>query len=189
VREVAFAILDQTTALSENEFPTVFQNKDEKVHASIIRAQGMHLPIEKLLVLLGDSSEDVRMAVLETILQTYPETAPRIIAEVKALLMGKKSETFMEAAAQSTVIETIFHMEHVSSAIRSKLTEILDWPYWEVQVKAAQAFKMLRRNIPKEAIDRLLEIRVASPSQAVRDAADDALAVLLSFEMGIEEDQ
>lgn len=81
------------------------------------------------------------MVVLEAILQTYPETVPTIIAEVRALVTGEQSDSFMEAAAQSIIIETILHMEHVSSAIRYQLRELLDWPYWEVQSKSCPSFQ------------------------------------------------
>lgn len=65
---------------------------------------------------------------------------------------------------------------------------MLDWPHWEVRVKAAQALRQIRRTIPDAAIRRLLELRHDPHSRAVRMAADDALAAILSLETGIEDD-
>jgi hypothetical protein len=57
-------------------------------------------------------------------------------------------------------------------------------------MKAIQALGKLRRNIPNEAIRRLLQLR-RDPDpkmRAVREAADDALAEILSLEAGIEDE-
>ncbi len=67
---------------------------------------------------------------------------------------------------------------------------MLDHPFWQVRLKAIQAFGRLRRNIPDVAIQRLLAFR-RDPDprmRAVREAADDALAEILSLEAGIEDE-
>jgi HEAT repeat protein len=74
--------------------------------------------------------------------------------------------------------------------VLTKVTELLDWPYWEVRMKAAQTLGALRRNIPDAALKRLLALR-RDPDplmRSVREAADDALAEILSLEDGIEDD-
>jgi len=73
-------------------------------------------------------------------------------------------------------------------AILDELTELLDWPHWQVRINAARALGSIRRNIPDEAIRRLLELRRHDPVRVVREAADDALAEILSLETGIEDD-
>jgi HEAT repeat protein len=65
---------------------------------------------------------------------------------------------------------------------------LLDWPHWGVQCEAARALGKLRRNVPDRAIRRLLALRRAAASPAVRRAADDALSEILSLETGIEDD-
>src|SRR6266436_1425489 len=77
-----------------------------------------------------------------------------------------------------------------SPGLLEKLTEPLDYPHWQVRLKAIQALGHLRRNIPDAAIRRLLAFR-RDPDlkmRAVREAADDALAEILSLEAGIEDD-
>jgi HEAT repeat protein len=70
------------------------------------------------------------------------------------------------------------------------LTGLLDWPFWQVRLKAIRALGQLRRNIPDAAIRRLHELRLdLSPNMRVlREAADDAVAEILSLETGIEDD-
>jgi hypothetical protein len=75
-------------------------------------------------------------------------------------------------------------------AVDSEVTELLDWPYWEVRMQAAETLGELCRNIPDAAIRRLLALR-RDPDplmKSVREAADDALAEILSLEDGIEDD-
>ncbi|HZU01032.1 MAG TPA: hypothetical protein VFA10_15290, partial [Ktedonobacteraceae bacterium] len=59
-----------------------------------------------------------------------------------------------------------------------------------VRLEAIQALGKLRRNIPDAAIHRLLQLR-RDPDpkmRTVREAADDALAEILSLETGIEDE-
>lgn len=69
------------------------------------------------------------------------------------------------------------------------IADLLDWPYWEVRMKAAQALGAVQRNIPDRAIRRLLELRQDPDSRAVREAADNALREILSRENGMEEEE
>ncbi len=55
-------------------------------------------------------------------------------------------------------------------------------------MKAIEAVGKIRRNIPDAAIRHLYNLRRNDPVRAVRDAADDALAEILSLETGIEDD-
>ncbi len=86
--------------------------------------------------------------------------------------------------------ETIGELGIPSTKLLEKLTELLASPSWQVRMKAIQALGQLRRNIPDAAIRRLLELR-RDPDpkmRAVREAADDALAEILSLETGIEDE-
>ena len=69
------------------------------------------------------------------------------------------------------------------------ITDLLDWPYWEVRMKAAQTLGVVHRNIPDRAIRRLMELRHDPSSQEVREAADEALAEILSRESGMEDEE
>jgi HEAT repeat protein len=77
-----------------------------------------------------------------------------------------------------------------SASLLKLLTTLLDEPYWLVQKLAADALGQIRRNIPDQTIRRLLELRrePGPKMHAVREAADDALAEILSLETGIEDD-
>jgi len=55
-------------------------------------------------------------------------------------------------------------------------------------MKAAKALSKLCRSIPDLAIRCLLELRHDPQSQAVRTAANNTLAEILSLETGIEDD-
>ena len=68
------------------------------------------------------------------------------------------------------------------------VVNLLDWPYWEVRMKAAEALGAIHRNIPDHAIRRLLELRHDPQALAVREAADEALAEILSRESGMEDE-
>lgn len=69
-----------------------------------------------------------------------------------------------------------------------KLNELLFWPHWQVQLSAIDSLRKLRRPIPDDAIKQLLYLRQNSQVRSIHQAADDALAELLSLETGIEED-
>ena len=73
-------------------------------------------------------------------------------------------------------------------SILNRLTELISWPHWQVRTNAAQALGSIHRSIPDPAIRRLLELRHQDPVQVLREAADDALAEILSLETGIEDD-
>ena len=90
---------------------------------------------------------------------------------------------------QLSVAETIGTMGLASTPLLEKLTELLDWPHWQVRRKAIQALGQLHRNIPDVAIVRLLQLRCDPDPKmrAVREAADDALAEILSLKTGIED--
>ena len=80
-------------------------------------------------------------------------------------------------------------LEKASPDLLNTLTEMLDWPHWQVQIQAIQALGKIRRNIPDLAIQRLLALRCdpTLPIDAVRKKADEALGEILSLETGIED--
>lgn len=84
--------------------------------------------------------------------------------------------------------DTIGKMEHATPELMARLGKLLDWPYWEVHLKAVQALGQFRRNIPDATLCRLLELRHDPHSRAVREAVEEALAEILAREAGIEDD-
>ena len=187
VREAALELLRKSVQrLPEHELLEALEDENAIKRLSAIQALGKHAPIEKLLAMLGDSSEEVRLASLDMLLHAHPETRPRIISELMDILVQKKLGIMIESAGQSFLLEIIRHIEEpMTPRMYDKLIELLNWPYWEVQAKAARVLATIHQNIPAEAIERLFELRKNSVT-AVRIAVDDALAELLSLDRGFE---
>lgn len=188
IREIALEILEKIVPrLPETQLIEALENKERTMRVSALQALQQHAPKEKLLAALGDSSEEVRLTALDILLQHYPEMRAFLIKEVTTVLIEAKPSTLLGSAAQSYILDLISQMEPLSSTIRDKLLELLDWPYWEVQMKAVQILGTLRRNIPQEVIEHLFALRRNAASQTVRETADDALAELLSLEIGLDD--
>jgi hypothetical protein len=143
---------------------------------------------ERIVAALGDSEESVRKAALEVLHQINPEALRSLISEAIAIVQGHVPGNGLGSMLQSVIAEATGNLGYSSPALLEKLTQLLQWPYWEVRMKAAQALGKLRRNIPDAAIRHLLELRNDPQSRAVRLAANDALAEILSLEAGIEDD-
>jgi len=189
VRELAQQLLKQRTEhMPENELTDALESSSGAMRASAVKVLGGRIPAEKLKAMLGDSEEEVRLAAADALRQAYPEILRFLIPELIAALKGEGLSEFLYSAAKSFVVETIEYMENASPFLIGKLTPLLDWPYWEVRMRAAQALGKLRHNVPEEAIRRLIELRNGPEPLVVRRAADDALAEVLSLEAGIEEE-
>ncbi len=148
------------------------------------------MPIELLVATLGDEDRYVGCAAAYALIKIDPEALSTVIPEVIAILQGQPSGTVLGSLNQGFIAEVLGGLGHTSPIILEKLTQLLNWPYWQVRMKAAHALGKLRRSIPNATIKRLLELqRDPDPKmQAVREAADDALAEILSLETGIEDD-
>ena len=157
------------------------------VRAAAAHSLGGQGILEPLLPVLGDSEKTVREMTLNR-LRSHPEILSLVAPEAQVILLGQGMGTVLGSLTQSFIAEALGNMTHPSPVLLEKLTQLLDWPYWEVRMKAIQALKKMPRNIPDAAIRRLLELRHDPESQAVRNAADDALAEILSLETGIEDD-
>ncbi len=107
-----------------------------------------------------------------------------------AVLQGELVGSVFSSLTEMFVADTISNLGIPSTRLLEKLTELLDWPYWQLRLKAIQALGQLRRNIPDPAIQRLLQFRCDSDPKmrSIREAADDALAEILSLETGIEDE-
>jgi HEAT repeat protein len=170
----------------------LFDREQVTLRASVIRILGRFGGddrVEKLLIAtLGDSEQMVRDAAAAALKQAYPETLRALAPQAISIIQGQKPSVPFDSIAQSFFADTVRYMEYASPAIFERLTQLLNWPYWQVRLKTIRAFGKLRRNIPDEAIRRLYELRHDSQSRAVREAADEVLAEILSLETGIEDD-
>ena len=168
-------------------------HKDESIRLAAIKVletQSERVPLEPLVELLGDEDKDVRDVVLRILKKVAPDVLSDLVPQAIAVLQGKVVGDAFTSLTQMYVAETIGGLGIISTKSFEKLVEPLDYPSWQVRMKAIQALGQLRRNIPDAALRRLLELR-RDPDpkmRAVREAADDALAEILSLETGIEDE-
>lgn len=186
------AAADILVRLGINEpFIMYLDNEYDFRRSRAIQALGQiknNISSERIVAALGDSEEPVRKAALEVLHQINPEALRSLISEAIVIVQGHVPGNVLGSMLQSVIAEATGNLGYSSPALLEKLTQLLQWPYWEVRMKAAQALGKLRRNIPDAAIRHLLELRHDPQSRAVRLAANDALAEILSLETGIEDD-
>ncbi|HEU5374334.1 MAG TPA: HEAT repeat domain-containing protein [Ktedonobacteraceae bacterium] len=125
------------------------------------------------------------IAAANVLKQTHPEAFRTLIPLAEAILSGDPPAGVFASRTQSRLADAIGAIGHTEPSLMAILTELLVWPYWQVQMKAAQALGQLRRNVPDAALQRLLALRHDPHSRAVREAADEALSEILSFEIGM----
>jgi HEAT repeat protein len=140
--------------------------------------------------MLGDESEQVRYAATRVLAKIDLEALQTLSTEAVMILEGKPLESILCSPVQSLFANVIGGMRHSSPELLDALTLLLDWPFWQVRIRVAQAFGALRRSIPDSAIRRLLALRNESDPRmhAVQVIIDDVLAEILSLETGIEDD-
>jgi HEAT repeat protein len=166
--------------------------EEEKTRAGATTALGMiggRAPVKLLHTALGDTSERVREAAVKALRATYPEVLSTLHAEARAVLEQQQAPgKILGSPLQSFIARMIGEIGLASPPYLQRLQELLFWPHWQVQWQVIESFRKLHRPIPDAAIQQLLYLRQHSPARPVRQAADDALAELLTLETGIEED-
>jgi len=149
---------------------------------------GMLIPREPLLEALGNTEEQTREAALHALQQLYPGALPELISEHTAIMLGQKAGPLFDSLIQSRIADTIGNIGSASPCYIEKLSQFLDWPYWEVCMKAAQALGKLGHPLSEAIVRQLLALRHDPQSRAVRTAAHDVLDRILSFETCLEDD-
>ncbi|WP_220210540.1 hypothetical protein [Reticulibacter mediterranei] len=76
-----------------------------------------------------------------------------------AYLQEHSSGTVIGSLVQSFFADLLGKIKPSIPLATEMLTRLLDWLFWQVQMKAAYALGEIRRNIPDVAIRRLLELR------------------------------
>lgn len=174
-------------ALAQDEFSTL-----PFAAAEALGDLGERAPVEPLLLALGNTSGDEEhnlcLTAAAALFRTHPEAFLRIAPEAEAVLRGQPARKILGSHAQEYTARMIGTWKQSSPLLLEKLTELLDWHYWQVRLRAAWALGEIRRNIPDRAIRRLLELRHDPESAAVCWEADEALAKILSLETGIEDE-
>ncbi len=144
--------------------------------------------LEPLIGLIGDQNEEVRKVAILALEKLALEELNKIVPEAIAILKGKPSPgNIIDSLNQMYIADLIGEIGNYFPTLLDQLTSLLDWHFWQVRLRAIWSFNQIRRNIPDEAIKRLLDLR-QDPVRLVREAADDTLANILSLETGIEDD-
>ncbi len=192
VRQAAVQVLG---ALGEkvpvDQLLPALHDPDEDVRQAAVQvlgAQGERVPVDLLLEAVGDVDNNVNNEAIKVLSQIAPHSIDKIANEAIAILNGQPFGFVLGSIIQTSLCQTVGEMKLALPAIFDELTKLLIWPHWQVRSNAAKALGSIRRNIPDAAIRRLLELRLHDPVQVVREAADDALAEILSLETGIEDD-
>ncbi|HLG76214.1 MAG TPA: HEAT repeat domain-containing protein, partial [Ktedonobacteraceae bacterium] len=155
---------------------------------ALLAKYGAQVPVEPLLALLGDSNPQLCENAARTLYRTHPEVFAEVARQAEAILHGEPVGPVFVSRLQSRIADRVRWIGRATPAVLDLISGLLDWPYWEVRVKATQALRAVQRNIPDLALKRLLELRHDPDEQAVRSAADEALAEILSIENGMEDE-
>ncbi len=154
----------------------------------VLGAQGERVPLDHFLEAVGDEDEDVSREAIKVLSNRASDVLFDLTNEAIAILNGEPFGFILGSIVQTSFCKLVGEMKLALPILLDKLIELLRWPHWQVRTNAAWALGSIRRNIPDEAIRRLLELRRHDPVRGVREAADDALAEILSLETGIEDD-
>ncbi len=154
----------------------------------VLEELGERTPVEPLLLALGNTEQRIARAALVTLSRTHPEALLSVASEAAAILHGERGGAILGSSALSFTGWTLREAKRTPPLLLEKLTAFLDWPYWQVRARAAEALGEIRRSIPGAAIRRLLDLRHDPQSRAVREADDEALTSILSLETGIEDE-
>ena len=159
----------------------------QRMALGALSALGSRAPIEAIALALNDRWMDVCEAAAAALRRLQPAILADIAAEATPIVLGQESRTEPRWLVNDTVIKVVEDSGYATPDMLDQITRLCEWPYSGTRVRAAQALGKVRRNIPDATIRWLLELRQRDPSRAVRNAADDALAEILSLETGIED--
>jgi HEAT repeat protein len=148
---------------------------------------GTPVPVASLLAFLGDLDPAICEHAASALYHTHPEACGEVAQQAEAILRGAPAAGVFASRMQSRIARRVSLIEHANPEVLALLSDLLDWPYWQVRVEAATTLANIHRNMPDRAIRRLLELRLDPASQAVREAADHALVEILSRENGMED--
>jgi HEAT repeat protein len=176
----------------DKEWPNdEYLDDDEDAHKTelaLLAKCGTRVPVAPLLASLGNFDPYVCVQAASALSQTHPEVFGEVAQQAEAILRGEPTAGFFASRVQSRIARRVYRMGCATPEVLALISDLLDWPYWPVRRDAAWALGSVHRNIPDQAIRRLLELRHDPESQAVREAADEALTEILSRESGMEDE-
>lgn len=192
-RIIAQAIIAQGERVPLGSLLPGLYNRNRRVRQAILEVlQGLKkpVPLEMLMSAVVDEDMNVVSLAAQMLHDQYANILKQITVEAAAILQGQSQGSFLSSITQCFIASIIKQLGYPAPEFLAKLTDLLRWPHWLVRLNAIEALGKLRRNVPDEAIKRLLQLR-RDPDpmmSAICQAADEALAEILSLETGIEDD-
>lgn len=161
------------------------------VRAEAVKALGqlsVGMPIEPLILAMGDSDKNVRRSAEMALQQYVPERVESVRREAAQILLEGKPGTILGSLVQGRIAEILGDSGQPLPSYIALLSDLLNWPYWEVRMKAAKALGKIRHHIPVTTVKRLENLRKDPESHAVCETADAALAKILVLDENVIED-
>ena len=119
---------------------TALDHEQSYIREAVVLELGQlkdHTAVELVVAALGDSEQRVREAAIQVLHQLHPEALPTVVREAIAIVQRGEPGKVLGSMLQRVVADAIGNVGHNSPALLEKLTQLLEWPYWEVRIKAA----------------------------------------------------
>ncbi|HEX4206659.1 MAG TPA: HEAT repeat domain-containing protein [Ktedonobacteraceae bacterium] len=150
---------------------------------------GPRIPSEALLAVFGHHHIKASENAARALYSTHPAIFRAVVVpQAEAILRGEPTGGVFAAHVQSRIADLVRQIGRATPAVLDLLTEMLDWPYWEVRSTAAEALGTIQRNIPDRALHKLHALLHDPQSHTVRMAAEKALTEIFSYADGMEEE-
>lgn len=175
--------LGESASIKRIESALRGKNKElRELAVQILGKVAQKAPISLLLACLADSNREVRHVAIDILKKTHPETLLSVEPEAVAVLLDQEPTGILGSIVQRAFVNFVGERKSPSPHLLASLKECLSWMHWEVRMEAARTLGEIHRNIPDDIIKQLDKLQRDPESEAVREAASEALAKILSFE-------
>ncbi len=156
------------------------------VAVTTLAKMGERVHPQPLLAMLGDTSDYARRSALQALFLWRPEALHAVAGEARAMMQGR--EPLLGSLERSLKARVLGDIGQATPDTVAYLTGSLGWHYWQTRMEAAKALGRLEGAIPRRTLDLLLDLRDDHESEAVREAAQEALDLILAREEGCIEE-
>ncbi|MDQ2902203.1 MAG: HEAT repeat domain-containing protein [Chloroflexota bacterium] len=176
----------RTLAVASEQAPLepllqALRDPSEQVRAvavTTLAKMGERLPPQPLLAMLGDTSDYARRSALQAFFLWRPETLHAVAGEARAMMQGQGPGPLLGSLERSLKARVLGDIGQATPDTVAYLTGSLGWHYWQTRMEAAKALGRLEGAIPRRTLDLLLDLRDDHESEAVREAAQEALDLI-----------
>jgi HEAT repeat protein len=191
VRKATVKALEQRRGeVPPEAWSALLQDEHGEVRAATVKVLAQHaeISVKLLTAFIGDEDSRVRAQALAALRQKAGNISS-VMQEATDVFYGRPAGPILASITKGFIAEILGQLGIARREVFDYLERLLDWHFWQVRVKAAKALGQIQRNVPETTIKRLLELRLDPDPmmRAVREAANDALAEILSLETGIED--